>query len=92
MVTRAKPSRRHHDRFDSPHIPAGQLGQQVWPRTLDELVEIFRAATLRGEPVRVAGSATAPNLVITKIGTGGKVCLYTQNPTDLITDINGWFP
>ena len=35
---------------------------------------------------------TAPNLVITKIGTNGKVCLYTQNTTDLIADLNGWYP
>ena len=37
-------------------------------------------------------AGTSPNLVITKIGTNGKVCLYTQNPTDLIADINGWYP
>ena len=35
---------------------------------------------------------TVPNAVITKIGTGGKVCIFTSSATDLITDINGYFP
>ena len=35
---------------------------------------------------------TAPNLVIVKLGDGGKVCLFTQSGTDLVADINGWFP
>jgi VCBS repeat-containing protein len=33
-----------------------------------------------------------PNSVTAKIGTGGKVCLYTLTPTHLIADINGWHP
>ena len=35
---------------------------------------------------------TIPNAVITKIGLGGKVCVYTESATDLIVDINGYFP
>ncbi len=35
---------------------------------------------------------TVPNAVITKIGTAGKVCIYTSIPTQLLTDINGYFP
>ena len=35
---------------------------------------------------------TSPNLVISKIGAGGKVCLYTQAPADLLADINGYMP
>ena len=35
--------------------------------------------------------ATAPNMVITKIGSGGNVCLYTQNGADLAVDISGYF-
>ena len=35
---------------------------------------------------------TIPNAVITKIGTDGKVCLYTLTTTHLIADINGYFP
>ena len=39
----------------------------------------------------VAGT-TIPNAVITKIGDGGKVCLYTSQATQLIVDANGYFP
>jgi len=34
---------------------------------------------------------TIPNLVISKIGTGGKVCLFTSATTDIIADVNGYF-
>jgi predicted acyl esterase len=39
----------------------------------------------------VVGQAT-PNLVITGVGTDGKVCLYTNEGADLIADIDGWYP
>ena len=35
---------------------------------------------------------TIPNLVIVKVGTGGKVCLFTQTGTHLIADVQGWYP
>ena len=38
----------------------------------------------------VAG-ATVANLVISKIGDGGTVCLFSQSPTHLIADVNGYF-
>lgn len=31
------------------------------------------------------------NLVVAKIGTGGKVCIYTLAATDLVVDLNGTF-
>jgi hypothetical protein len=39
----------------------------------------------------VAGS-TIPNLVITKIGTGGQVCIFTSATTHLIADVTGFYP
>jgi hypothetical protein len=51
-----------------------------------------------GEPMPVASSLNAtlpytrPNLVIAKVGAGGKVCIYTQHATHLLADVNGWFP
>jgi len=42
--------------------------------------------------LNIAAGATAPNLVISKIGDGGKVCLYTQASLDLIADVNGYLP
>ncbi len=39
---------------------------------------------------------TIPNLVIAKVGTGGKVSIYNFTgggvPTDVIVDVQGWFP
>jgi len=35
---------------------------------------------------------TTPNLVLAKIGTGGKVCIFTQSSAQLIADVNGFFP
>jgi len=39
-----------------------------------------------------SATQTVPNLVIAKIGTGGKVCLYSVAGTHLIADVNGYFP
>ena len=39
----------------------------------------------------VAGQ-TIPNLVLAKLGTGGRVCVYTFVATDLIADVSGYFP
>jgi hypothetical protein len=37
--------------------------------------------------------APVANTAIVKVGTGGKVCLFTgDTDTELIADINGWFP
>ncbi len=37
-------------------------------------------------------TSTIAGAVLTKIGTDGKVCLYSEQPTDLVVDINGFFP
>ncbi|MGZ4724644.1 MAG: Ig-like domain-containing protein, partial [Ilumatobacteraceae bacterium] len=36
--------------------------------------------------------STVANTVIAKIGTDGKVCLYTPTTTHLIVDLNGYYP
>jgi hypothetical protein len=38
-----------------------------------------------------AGQDT-PNLVVSKIGTGGMVCVFTSEATDVLIDLNGYFP
>ena len=35
---------------------------------------------------------TAPNAVITKLGAGGKICLFTQLTTHLVVDVDGYIP
>lgn len=39
-----------------------------------------------------AASTPVANSATVAIGTDGKVCLYTHTPTNLIADINGWYP
>ena len=31
------------------------------------------------------------NSAVVKIGTGGKICVYSMSPTDVIVDVTGWF-
>jgi glucose/arabinose dehydrogenase len=38
-----------------------------------------------------AGSIV-PNAVISKVGSGGKVCLFVNVATDLVVDVGGYFP
>jgi trimeric autotransporter adhesin len=35
---------------------------------------------------------TIPNLVIAKVGTNGQVCIFSQAATQLIADVDGYFP
>jgi hypothetical protein len=42
--------------------------------------------------LNLQAGGTAPNLVVAKIGTGGKVCLFTQSGAHLIADVNGYMP
>ena len=35
---------------------------------------------------------TVANAVAAKVGTGGKVCIYTSSTTELVIDTNGYFP
>jgi hypothetical protein len=39
-----------------------------------------------------AAGQTVPNAVVAKIGANGTVCLFTLAATDLIADVNGYFP
>ncbi|MCU1394433.1 MAG: hypothetical protein JWM34_2861 [Ilumatobacteraceae bacterium] len=41
--------------------------------------------------VNYAKGQTIPNAVMTKLGTGGKVCLFNSQPTHLVVDVNGFF-
>ena len=56
-----------------------------------------RLSLWNGPPERVEPELRSrrpiANSAIVKIGTGGKVCLYTaDSDTQLIADVNGWFP
>ena len=50
-----------------------------------------------GTPVPLASNInltgiTLANLVSVKVGDGGRVCIHTTGVTDLIADIQGYFP
>ena len=42
--------------------------------------------------VNYVGGDVAANAVFAKIGTGGKVCIFTLAETDLVIDVNGYTP
>ena len=42
--------------------------------------------------VNFTTGATVPNAVISKLGTGGAVCIFTSQPLHLVVDVNGAFP
>jgi hypothetical protein len=39
-----------------------------------------------------AAGQTIPNAVTARVGSGGKVCVFTHAETDLIVDVNGYHP
>ena len=55
----------------------------VWPCGVDQP---------NASNLNFSAGQTTPNLVITKIGEGGKVCVYSQSSTDVIADVAGYFP
>ena len=41
--------------------------------------------------LNVSGGQTLPNLVVTEVGVGGTVCIYTHGGAHLIADVQGWY-
>lgn len=50
------------------------------------------AARPTASNVNYTAGSVVPNAVIAKIGDSGSVCLFTSNATQLIVDVNGYFP
>ncbi len=50
------------------------------------------AARPRTSNVNYGPGDVAPNAVLAKIGSDGKVCIYTLAATDIIADVNGYVP
>ncbi len=42
--------------------------------------------------VNFAAAQTVANAVIAPVSSTGSVCFYSSTPTDIVVDINGWFP
>jgi hypothetical protein len=81
-------------------VPATGVGAVVLNVTgVEPSAGSFVTVHPTGEPVPVASNLNLapgeikPNLVIAKVGVGGKVSLYNSNgTTDLIADVMGWLP
>jgi hypothetical protein len=41
--------------------------------------------------LNLAPGQAVPNLVVSKVGAGGQVCLYTMTDAELVVDLQGWF-
>ena len=41
--------------------------------------------------LNLANADTRPNLVVAKVGTGRRICLFTSSATHLLVDFEGWF-
>ena len=79
-------------------IPAGAsavvLNVAVTGTTGPGFITVFPCGSPRPNAANLnyAAGETVPNLVIAKIGTNGKVCLFTTAGTHLVADANGYFP
>jgi Fibronectin type III domain len=59
---------------------------------LDGYVTVFPCGTRPdSSSVNYSTGQTVANAVITPISASGTVCFYSQNLTDLVVDVNGWF-
>jgi hypothetical protein len=83
--------------FGTTQIPA-DAGTVALNLTSTGSEEPFGFATVYpcGSPRPVASnlnysSSDTPNMVMSKIGEGGRVCIYTSGSTHLVADINGYF-
>lgn len=48
--------------------------------------------TPNASTLNYTSGSTVANGTIAQLGTGGKVCIFTQDATDLIVDLTGYFP
>jgi hypothetical protein len=57
-------------------------------------VTVFPCGTTRpnASSVNFRPGVAVPNAVVAKVGSGGKVCVYTHQATELIVDVNGHHP
>jgi hypothetical protein len=79
-------------------VPSGASAAVVNVTVTEPDAATYVTAWPCGEPrptasnLNAVAGQTVANLVIARIGTGGRVCLFTQSPTHLVADLSGWFP
>jgi hypothetical protein len=79
-------------------VPAGAatvvLNVTVTEPTVPGFITVYPCGITRpvASNLNYEVGTTAANAVIVKIGTDGRVCLFNSNPTQLVADVNGYFP
>ena len=70
------------------------LNVTVTEPVADGYVTVYPCGSPRPDTSNVNFQAgqTIANAVIVGVGTGGGVCVYSSVPTNVIVDVNGWFP
>ena len=60
----------------------------------DGFVTVFPCGTSQptASSVNYTTGAVVPNAVVTKVGSGGLVCLFVSEATHLVVDVTGFFP
>ncbi len=65
----------------------------IWPAAAG-YVTVYPCGTQRplASNVNYVAGQVVPNAVLAKVGTDGKVCIYTSAATHLVVDVNGFVP
>jgi hypothetical protein len=73
---------------------AAALNVTVTDATGSGFVTVFPCGVARpnASSLNFTAGATRPNAVISKLGDGGKVCLFASTTTHLVVDVTGEFP
>lgn len=77
----------------APNATAVVLNVTVTSPTSAGFVTVFPcgSALPNASNLNFSVGQTVPNAVVSKVGTNGQVCIFTQATTDLIVDVNGFF-
>jgi hypothetical protein len=62
----------------------------LWARSRDDVASSVTEAVVDDPAASLSGD-TRPNLVVSKVGDGDRICLYSSSPTHLVVDFEGWF-
>lgn len=79
-------------------VPAGAGAVVMNVTVADSQSHGYVTAFPCGAPVPLASNLnfvpgqTVPNLVVSQVGAGGQVCLYTAGAAHLVVDVAAWFP
>lgn len=78
-------------------VPAGAAALSLNVTAVDPgaagFLTVFPCGQARpnASSLNYAAGQTVPNAVISKVGTAGAICVFSQQTTNVIVDLNGWF-